>query len=125
MKISTVREIGEIVYNASGFDPKNWRHGKPATLPEHVIDLFALLRARQIDYVLVGGIALLQYVEGRNTQDIDLIVASDALKSLPEVQIVEQNVYFVRGQYQTLHIDFLLTENPLFKCVQQAYITQQ
>ncbi|MGC9393825.1 MAG: hypothetical protein ACP5J4_03125 [Anaerolineae bacterium] len=125
MKASTVREIGEIVYNASGFDPKNWRNGKPMTLPEHVVDLFALLRARQIDYVLVGGVALLQYVEGRNTQDIDLILATQALKALPEVQIVEQNVYFARGQFETLRIDFLLTEHPLFKKVQQAYTTQQ
>ncbi len=125
MKASTVREIGEIVYNASGFDPKNWRNGTPITLPEHVVDLFALLGARQIDYVLVGGIALLQYVEGRNTQDIDLILARQALKALPEVQIVEQNIYFARGQFETLHIDFLLTEHPLFKKVQQTYTTQQ
>jgi hypothetical protein len=95
------------------------------TLPEHVVDLFALLCVRQIDYVLVGGIALLQYVEGRNTQDIDLILATQALKALPEVQIVEQNVYFARGQFETLRIDFLLTEHPLFKKVQQTYTTQQ
>ncbi len=125
MKASTVREIGEIVYNASGFDPKNWRDGKPVTLPEHVVALFALLRARQIDYVLVGGIALLQYVAGRNTQDIDIIIATDALKELPEVQIMNQNIYFARGQFETLRIDFLLTEHPLFKKVQQTYTTQQ
>jgi hypothetical protein len=125
MKASTVREIGEIVYNASGFDPKNWRNGRPMTLPEHVVALFDLLHARQIDYVLVGGIALLQYVEGRNTQDIDLILATHALKALPEVQIVEQSVYFARGQFETLRIDFLLTEHPLFKKVQQTYATPQ
>ena len=35
----------------------------------------ALLRERQNEYVLVGGIGLLQYVAGRNTEDIDLIMA--------------------------------------------------
>lgn len=124
MRATTVREIGDIVYNAVGFDPKNWRGGKAMTLPQHVVDFFALLQARQIDYVLVGGIALLQYVEGRNTQDLDLIIAPHALEALSEVRIVEQNVYFAWGQYETLHIDFLLTENPLFKKVQQAYTTQ-
>jgi len=43
-------------------------------LIETVTRFFALLRERQIEYVLVGGIALLQYVEGRNTEDIDLIM---------------------------------------------------
>ena len=31
--------------------------------------LFGLLEHRKIAYVLVGGIALLQYVDGRNTED--------------------------------------------------------
>lgn len=39
----------------------------PDILIETVSRFFSLLRERQIDYVLVGGIALLQYVEGRNT----------------------------------------------------------
>ncbi|MCS6846604.1 MAG: hypothetical protein RMN52_02680 [Anaerolineae bacterium] len=37
-----------------------------------------------MDYVLVGGIALLQYVEGRSTEDLDLIVAVSDLAKLPE-----------------------------------------
>ena len=45
----------------------------PDILIETVSRFFSLLSERQIDYVLVGGIALLQYVEGRNTEDIDLI----------------------------------------------------
>jgi hypothetical protein len=41
-------------------------------LIETVARFFALLCERRIEYVLVGGIATLQYVEGRNTEDIDL-----------------------------------------------------
>jgi hypothetical protein len=37
--------------------------------------LFDLLAERQVDFVLVGGLAMLQYVTGRNTSDIDLIIA--------------------------------------------------
>ncbi len=33
----------------------------------------ACLAERKIEYWLVGGVALLSYVDGRNTQDIDLI----------------------------------------------------
>ena len=56
------------------------------TLSQAVDRLFDLLEQRKVDYLLVGGIALLQYVDGRNTEDIDLIVAVSALERLPEVQ---------------------------------------
>ena len=48
---------------------------KADSLFTQVEQLFNLLDLRKVDYVLVGGIALLTYVEGRNTQDIDLIMA--------------------------------------------------
>ena len=56
-------------------------------LIETVARFFSLLCERQIDYVLVGNIALLQYVEGRNTEDIELIMAVSALERLPELQL--------------------------------------
>jgi len=90
-----------------------------------VADLFTLLRHRRIKYVLVGGIALLQYVQGRNTEDIDLIMTVAALKKLPEITLGDQSLYFARGTYRSLQIDFLLTRNPLFSHVQQKHATQQ
>jgi hypothetical protein len=45
------------------------------SLLQTVERLFTLLHERQIAYLLVGGIAMLQYVQGRNTEDIDLIMA--------------------------------------------------
>ena len=65
----------------------------PDILIETVSRFFSLLRERQIDYVLVGGIALLQYVEGRNTEDIDLIMAVSALERLPELHLESRDVF--------------------------------
>ena len=42
--------------------------------------LIFLLDERQIEHLLVGGIALLQYVRGRNTEVIELIIAFSDLK---------------------------------------------
>ena len=86
-----------------------------------VEQLFELLESRQVDYVLVGGVALLTYVEGRNTEDIDLIMASPSLAKLPEIKIEDQDMYFTRGKFGELQIDILLTKNPLFAKVQRDY----
>ena len=92
-------------------------------LLETVARLFALLDERQTEYLLVGGIALLQYIEGRNTQDIDLIIAVSSLAHLPEIRLVEQNEDFARGRFNELQIDFLLTRNKLFDRVKRDYAT--
>lgn len=95
------------------------------SLPAAVTRLFTLLAERRIDYVLVGGIALLQYVEGRNTEDIDLILAFPALARLPEIEVLSQDADFARGQLGELQIDFLLTRNPLFEKVRRQYSQPQ
>jgi hypothetical protein len=90
-----------------------------------VKQLFALLLSRQIEFLLVGGVAVLSYVEGRNTQDLDLIVALPALKKLPEIQIATQDQYFGRGNFEGLQLDLLLTANPVFAKVMQKYATHR
>jgi hypothetical protein len=123
--------IGGVVQNAVLFNFKNWRCNNGAaalnmeSLLQTVEELFALLQARQIDYLLVGGIAILQYVEGRNTEDIDLIVAVSDLKKLPEVTITSQDDDFARGTFKGLQIDFLLTRNRLFNEVRRHHATTQ
>ena len=117
-------EIGQIVQNGIVFNPRNWEKTKmeSASLLQVVNRLFALLSERGIDYVLVGGVALLNYVEGRNTQDIDLIMALPDLAKVPEIKVEEQdNPYFARGEFEGLQIDILLTTNPLFQLVRQQY----
>ena len=126
--LKTIEDIGRVVQNAALFNPRNWR-GEAMGLAvghspvEAVKRLFALLAAREIDYVLVGGIALLYYVEGRNTQDLDLVLAVNDLDKLPEVETVERDVYFARGAFEGLQVDFLLTTNPLFRRVGEEYVT--
>ena len=95
------------------------------SLLKSVEDLFAVIEERKIDCVLVGGIALLHYVEGRNTEDVDLLMALSSLEKLPELKIISQDIYFVRADYNGLQIDILLTQNPLFKRVHSKFSTNQ
>ena len=95
------------------------------SLPESVSNLFDLLHSRKIEYVLVGGIAMLLYVDGRNTEDIDLIVAAPSLKQMPEIAVSDQNDLFARGRFGALQIDLLLTRNKLFEKIRKDYSTWQ
>ena len=83
--------------------------------------LFALLEERGVAYVLVGGIAMLTYVEGRNTQDLDLIVSRNDLCKIPEIHIDDQNAEFARARYGDLRVDFLFTDSKLFDHVRQKH----
>jgi hypothetical protein len=117
--------IGEVVRNAVVFHPGKEAPVNPDSLIETVAQFFNVLAERQIDYVLVGGIALLQYVEGRNTEDIDLIMALSSLKQLPELNIETSDKDFARGHFRDLKVDVLLTSNPLFDEVRKRYTTMQ
>lgn len=121
--------IGAVIRDAVVFDLKRWDGTStlmnPDSLLETVRRLFALLEERQVDYVLVGGVALLAYVRGRNTQDPHLIMAPSALAKLPEIKILSQEPDFARGEFEGLQIDILLTHNPLFAEVQSSYVTRQ
>ena len=121
--ISPTVHIGEVIRNAVLFNPGNHRERlmNSDLLIETVARFFALLGERQIEYVLVGGIAMLQYVEGRNTEDVDLIMALSALEQLPELKVESRNADFARGKFGDLKVDVLLTSNPLFDEVRRRY----
>ena len=123
MTIQSSVQIGDVIRNAVVFNVKNWLGGtmNSDSLIQSVQDFFAVLEKRKIDYVLVGGIAILHYVEGRNTQDLDLLMAVSSLEKLPELKVSNQDMYFVRANYNELQIDVLLTQNPLFKKVHSEY----
>jgi len=123
MVIQSTDQIGHVIRNAVVFNVKNWLGGEmnSDSLIQSVQDFFAVLEQRKIDYVLVGGIALLHYVEGRNTQDLDLLMTVSSLEKLPELKISSQDMYFVRANYNELQIDILLTKNPLFEKVHRQY----
>lgn len=83
--------------------------------------LFNTLADRNINYLLGGGVALLSYVEGRNTQNIDLILARSDLDALPQVIINDENKDFIHGLFDPLQIDIFLTQNELFKEVLEQF----
>jgi len=118
--------ISEIISNGIVFDLKNWKTAMPDvnSLQETVENLFTMLSERQITYLLVGGVAMLTYIEGRNTQDIDFIMSKADLAAIPEIKIIEENKDFARGKFETLQIDLLLTNNPLFDHIQKEYATE-
>lgn len=120
--------IGKVVRDAFVF---NFKHPPGGTVSDSALldavdRLFTLLEERRTDYLLVGGIALLQYVEGRNTEDIDLIMALSALDELPEIRKTGQDGGdFARGLFDGLKIDLFLTSSPLFDKVRRRYATRQ
>jgi hypothetical protein len=125
--MSNGQAIAEIIRNGILFDVKNWN--KPVMdsvehLPEDVERLFEQLTEQNIPYLVVGGIALLSYIPGRNTQDLDLVLARDAIERL-EISLQEENRDFARGLFGDLQVDLLLTRNPLFRYVQENYFTQR
>jgi len=133
---ASLRRVAEIVRNAVLFGPDAWEGG---SLPEKsvnpsqrqnilptdrdVVELFTLLGERRIPYLLVGGIAMLRYVEGRNTEDINLLMSLPSVKLLPELSIEEQNEYFIRGRFRSVRVDVLLTANALSAEAQQSFGT--
>ncbi len=127
MSLQSRAQIGRIIRNARIFDVKNWSGDAVDidSLLQSVDRLFAILSERKINYVLVGGVALLNYIEGRNTEDIDLIMALSSIKKIPEVRISSQDVYFARGEFGELAIDILLTRNPLFEHVLRKHTVKQ
>lgn len=116
-------DIGGIVRNAHAFNPRNW--GKEVGPVQDLLDgverLFTILEERQIDFLLVGGIALLNYVEGRNTEDIDLIIASAAIEAVPELHVQGEDDDFVKAEFEGLRVDLLLTRNKLFDRVRREH----
>lgn len=123
MKYKNSGQIGKVIRDGMVFDGKNWmgNNKKFEPIKQSVQELFNLLDERKIRYVLVGGIALLHYIDGRNTQDMDLIMSMESLERLPELEIVTKDMYFVKTEYGELTIDILLTGNPLFKEIRDRY----
>src|SRR5947209_11831635 len=94
---ATLGEVAEILHAATVLGPAAWgREPMPEAhmaadiedrLKVQLIELFGLLHERKITYVLVGGIAMLTYIEGRNTRDLDLVLSVESLAAVPEIGI--------------------------------------
>lgn len=90
-----------------------------------LLGLFEVLESRGIDFALIGGIAMLRYVEGRNTEDVDLLVATAAIERLPELEVVDRNRDSARTRFRSIRVDFLFTEHALFRQVAQRHVGPQ
>ena len=77
---------------------------------------FAVLRSAKVDYVLVGGVAMLSYVEVRNAQDVDIIVNPKHVKKI-DWNAKLQDANFGQANFHGLRVDLRLTTNPLFAYV--------
>jgi hypothetical protein len=86
-----------------------------------IASVFSILQSRMVNYLLVGGVAMLVYVEGRNTQDIDLLLDPSELSRIPELTILSRDRNFARADFNGLQIDLLLTTNPLFQYAFEHY----
>jgi len=125
---TNVVNISEVIVHGIVFDPKNSKALRTMDLEnllKSIPGLFDLLEQRNIDYVLVGGIAMLVYVEGRNTQDIDVIVAADGPECLPEIEIEDRNPEFARGRLGDLRVDLLFSNNKLFDKVRREHTVRR
>ncbi|MGD0745353.1 MAG: hypothetical protein ABSA45_09375 [Verrucomicrobiota bacterium] len=143
----SLRRVAEVLRDAWEADPRRWMdastlHSSPATedgppqlregappkpampVPQDAMDLFRLLAERRVDYLLVGGLAMLTYIKGRNTKDVDLLMSVAALEKLPELRIEDRNDLFARGKFRSIQVDLLLTKNPLFKIVAEKFATR-
>jgi hypothetical protein len=79
----------------------------------HVVrSLFLSLHAAKVDYLLVGGVALLSYVQGRNTQDVNIIIDPAQVQQV-SWQATIQDRDFGTADYQGIQVDLLLTTNGL------------
>jgi len=113
------------VQRGVAFDPKNDPAAVAAgDLIGSVERLFDRLDARGVDYVLVGGVAMLQYVDGRNTQDLDLIVALDELAAVPGVEETG-DPNSARATFEGLQIDVLRAGHALFDEVRRKHSTER
>lgn len=85
-----------------------------ADIPKDTERFLTALETSGVDYLLVGGIALLQYVEGRNTLDIDFILAVEDAEKIEGFHLTDTNPHFAQGRFGKLQIDLLRPENDFF-----------
>ena len=120
-------DIAEVLRDARLGDLRHLREtgADYDSLHDATVALFDLLAQRDVDFVLVGGMAMLQYVSGRNTRDIDLLMALADLERLSEFVIEAQDRDFARVVFRGVQIDILLTANELFAAVRERYATRR
>jgi hypothetical protein len=121
--VPQTRSVGEILRDAEAGRLENVfaEEREPYDLVGSAERLFDLLDERGVDYVLVGGMAMLQYVDGRNSRHVDLIVTSRDLTLVPELVVSDSDKNFARGLFQGIQVDVRFASNKLFKLVSERH----
>ena len=118
-------EVGAHQWTDSPLQLREGGATKPSMpVPQDALDLFRLLAERHAQYLLVGGLAMLTYVNGRNTRDVDLLMSIATLQQIPELVIEDENDFFARARFRSVQVDLLLTRNPFFKLVAEEFATK-
>lgn len=89
-----------------------------------VAGFFSALDSAGVEAVLVGGVALRAWVDGRNTEDLDLIVAVEDAARVPGLAVRERDGDFALAAFGALRVDLLFTSNPLFALVAREHSTR-
>ena len=98
----------------------------PGNLPSDVAAFLYFLETRNIDFCLVGGIALLAYVDDRNTKDIDLIISvADLERVRPFIVELAEDEFFLNAQFNNLRVDFLKTARRIFEWVKENFVERK
>lgn len=63
---------------------------------------------------------MLRYVDGRNTDDIDLVLSAESLARVPEIAIADTNANFAAGTFRSLRVDVRFASNPFFRRVMDS-----
>jgi hypothetical protein len=116
-------DIADTIQRATASQPDRFGHAMNACddIPSATATFLELLRERNIPIVIVGGIALLQHVPGRNTDDLDLIMSRASLGALPELEPTESNDLFATARFRNLRVDILFAEHGLFRLVAERF----
>src|SRR4051812_26865039 len=104
---ATLQNLAEILQSAAAVGSAAWdqqgarvdpnpQQPSGAALSGELHELFSTLASRSVPYLLVGGIALLKYIEGRNTDDVDLLLSLESLAKVPELKVRDRNADFAR-----------------------------
>jgi predicted dehydrogenase len=114
-------EVGSHQWTSTPLQLREGPSSAPAQpVPRDAVELFRLLQERKVKYLLVGGLAVLTYVQGRNTKDVDLLLSVEALEKLPELKIRDRNKFFAKANFRSVQVDLLLTEIPCSKLSRNA-----
>ncbi len=122
--------VGQVLQNAIVFNFSRQRGRQDfmnaSNVPAEVERFFALLDERRIDYLLVGGVAMLAHIRGRNTDDIDLIISlSEQARMAPSVRVIEREEFFAEARFESLRVDFREAEHALFSIVARDYAEER